>query len=120
MTMSTTEQQATRKSRPRELGPAARQQRRAESDHRRSEPKKAEQKQDAPKKPDLWKRMASALPLIFGVGFCVAFFVWVCLQMAGQTLGGPKLLVGIFGGAILGILAAGAGAGFARLSSKND
>jgi len=79
-----------------------------------------EKKDEKSSKPGLWKKLAGSLPLIFGVGFCVAFFVWVCLQMAGQTIGGPPLLVGIFGGSVLGILAAGAGMGFGRLTSDDD
>jgi hypothetical protein len=75
-----------------------------------------DQEDEEDEKPDRWKRFATALPLIFGVGFCVAFFVWVCLQMAGQTVGGPPLLVGIFGGSILGIAAAGVAMGIGRLS----
>jgi hypothetical protein len=84
--------------------------------------KKDEEEDDdsSSSRPDLWKKFAGALPLIFGLGFCVAFFVWVCLQMAGQTVGGPPLLVGIFGASILGILAAGAGVGLTRLASNND
>lgn len=82
--------------------------------------KKKNGKKDGPKRPDLWKKFAGALPLIFGLGFCVAFFVWVCMQMAGQTVGGPPLLVGIFGGAMLGIAAAGAAMGLSRLSSSDD
>jgi uncharacterized membrane protein YcjF (UPF0283 family) len=123
--MSTTEQQSTGQSRQREQGSSQRQQRRADSDHRRrqdedKQEKKSEQKEEKKQKPDFMKKFAGALPLIIGLGFCVAFFVWVCLQMAGQTVGGPKLLVGIFGGAVLGIAAAGAGVGIARLADRED
>jgi hypothetical protein len=124
--MSTTEQQSTGQSRQREQGSSQRQQRRADSDHRRrqdedenKQEKKSEQKEEKKQKPDFMKKFAGALPLILGLGFCVAFFVWVCLQMAGQTVGGPPLLLGIFGGAIIGIAAAGAAMGMARLADKD-
>jgi hypothetical protein len=122
--MSTTEQQSTGQSRQREQGSSQRQQRRADSDHRRrqdedKQEKKSEQKEEKKQKPDFMKKFAGALPLIIGLGFCVAFFVWVCLQMAGQTVGGPPLLLGIFGGAIIGIAAAGAAMGMARLADKD-
>jgi hypothetical protein len=39
--------------------------------------------------------------------------------MAGQTVGGPPLLVGIFGGSVLGIAAAAAGVWFAKLTSDD-
>jgi hypothetical protein len=121
--MSTPDDQATRQVPFQGPGAAQRQQRSAESDHGRKpdeEKNGKQEKDDGPKRPDLWKKFAAALPLIFGVGFCVAFFVWVCLQMAGQTVGGPPLLLGIFGGAILGIAAAALGAGAARLGSSSD
>lgn len=121
--MSTSDQQATRQSPFQGPGAAQRQQRRAESDHRRrpdeEKDQQAEKQEEGSSRPDLWRKFASALPLIFGLGFCVVFFIWVCLQMAGQTVGGPPLLLGIFGGAILGIAAAGAGVGIARLTSSN-
>lgn len=122
--MSTTEQQSTGQSRQREQGSGQRQQRRADSDHRRRQDedkreKKSEQKEEKKQKPDFMKKFAGAFPLIIGVGFCVAFFVWVCLQMAGQTVGGPPLLLGIFGGAIIGIAAAGAAMGASRLADKD-
>lgn len=125
--MSSTEQQSKGESRQREQGSSQRQQRRADSDHRRrqdedkdkeKQEKKSEEQEEKNEKPDFMKKFAGALPLILGLGFCVAFFVWVCLQMAGQTVGGPPLLLGIFGGAIIGIAAAGAAMGFARLTDK--
>jgi hypothetical protein len=142
--MSTTEEQGTRsREREEQEGSSERQQRRADSDHRRrpdeeedpkqeqkeqdepeqeerDEQKKKEEDDSGPKRPELWKKVAGSLPLIVGIIFLVSFFVWVCLQMAGQTVGGPKLLVGIFGGAVLGIAAAGAGVGIARLADRED
>jgi hypothetical protein len=141
--MSTTEEQGTRsREREEQEGSSERQQRRADSDHRRrpdeeEDPKQEQKEQDepeqeerdeqkkeeddsGPKRPELWKKVAGSLPLIVGIIFLVSFFVWVCLQMAGQTVGGPKLLVGIFGGAVLGIAAAGAGVGIARLADRED
>jgi uncharacterized membrane protein len=125
--MSSTEQQSKGESRQREQGSSQRQQRRADSDHRRrqdedqdkQEKKSKQEEEKKEKKPDFMKKFAGALPLILGLGFCVAFFVWVCLQMAGQTVGGPPLLLGIFGGAIIGIAAAGAAMGFSRLADKD-
>jgi hypothetical protein len=34
----------------------------------------------------------------------LAYFVWVCLQMAAHAQGGDALLAGIFGGAVAGAL----------------
>ncbi len=90
-----------------------------EKDEDKQEKKSEKKEQDEEKKPDFMKKFAGALPLIFGLGFCVAFFVWVCLQMAGQTVGGPPLLLGIFGGAIIGIAVAGLGVGIARLADRD-
>jgi hypothetical protein len=120
--MSATKQQSSREG---EQSSSDGQQGRAESDdeqrpdeQEQKEQKEEQEEEQGPKRPDLWKKFAGALPLIFGLGFCVAFFVWVCMQMAGQTVGGPPLLLGIFGGSILGILVAGAGMGLAKLADK--
>jgi len=118
--MSATEDQGQTKTPYQGPGAGHRQQRSAQSGDEEKKSRKKDEDDDGSSRPDLWKKFAGALPLIFGLGFCVAFFVWVCLQMAGQTVGGPPLLLGIFGGAILGIAAAGLGVGFARLTSNSD
>ena len=91
-----------------------------EKDEQQTKAEEKDEEDEDSAKSDRRKKFAGALPLVFGLGFCVLFFVWVCLQMAGQTVGGPPLLAGIFGASILGILAAGAGVGVTRLASNND
>ena len=49
------------------------------------------------------------IPVAIGVIAMVAYFVWVCLEMAGDTEGGRSLLIGIFGAAAAGVIAALAG-----------
>lgn len=48
-------------------------------------------------------------PVGLGIVAMIAFFVWVCLQMASHALGGDALPAGIFGAAAAGALAAVAG-----------
>jgi len=49
------------------------------------------------------------IPVVIGVIAMVAYFVWVCLEMAGHTHAGRALLVGIFGAAAAGAIAGIAG-----------
>jgi hypothetical protein len=46
-----------------------------------------------------------SLPVVVAVLVLVAYFAWVCVQMPAHTPSGKGLLVGIFGGAAVGVMA---------------